>query len=102
MSAEKASRESLPKSAIDEVIQRNRRGGVRRTRSSRPAFQIWPHAAQRQYVDALTFLLVVLMSTELQKGQVVGAAVSDGWMSIHLDSQRRGPYPWPIRCSAIQ
>jgi hypothetical protein len=40
------------------------------------AFQIWPHAAQRQYVETSTALLVVVRSTELQKGQDFGATVT--------------------------
>ena len=41
---------------------------------SRLAFQIWPHAVQRQYVDAFTSLLVVFTSRDLQNGQVTGSA----------------------------
>jgi hypothetical protein len=54
----------------------NRPDGLRHSGSSRLAFQIWPQAAQRQYVKALTSLLVVLTLTELQKGQLLGAVVS--------------------------
>jgi hypothetical protein len=43
---------------------------------SRLAFQIWPHAAQRQYVETSTALLVVVTSTDLQKGQDFGATVA--------------------------
>ena len=58
---------------------------MRRPCCSRLAFQIWPHAAQRQYVVAFTSLLVVLSSTELQKGQVLGATIgSVGWLYIRL------------------
>lgn len=61
----------------------NRPDGVRHPCCSRLAFQIWPHDAQRQYVAALTSLLVVLTSTELQNGQVLGATpASVGWVCI--------------------
>jgi hypothetical protein len=50
-------------------------------RCSRPVFQIWPHAVQRQYVETLTSLLAVLTSGELQKGHALGATLSSraGW-----------------------
>jgi hypothetical protein len=53
-----------------------RRYGVLRPWCSRLAFQIWPHAVQRQYVETSTGLLVVVTSTELQKGQHFGATVA--------------------------
>lgn len=62
--------------------------GLRHPCSSRLTFQICPHAVQRQYVEAFTALLVVLTLRDLQKGQVVGAAVSAGWVYIRLASQR--------------
>lgn len=62
--------------------------GLRDPCSSRLTFQICPHAVQRQYVEAFTALLVVLTLRDLQKGQVVGAAVSAGWVSIRLAFQR--------------
>lgn len=46
---------------------------------------------QRQYVEAFTVLLVVLMLSELQKGQIVGAEVSGGWLYI-----RRLSPPWIV------
>jgi hypothetical protein len=52
-----------------------RRDGARRPACSRPAFQIWPHAVQRQYVETSTALLVVVMSAELQNGHAVGATL---------------------------
>jgi hypothetical protein len=62
----------------------NRRGGVRRTCCSRPAFQIWPHDVQRQYVDTFTALLVVVTFSDMQNGQASGATVasedSDSWV----------------------
>jgi hypothetical protein len=60
---------------VSRATQRRRRHiyakrpyGVRRPCCSRLAFQIWPHVVQRQYVDALTSLLVVVTSRELQNG----------------------------------
>ena len=64
----------------------NRPGGLRHSGSSRLAFQIWPHAAQRQYVKALTSLLVVLTLTEVQKGQLLGAVIS-GFVYIPIAMQ---------------
>jgi hypothetical protein len=62
----------------------NRLDGVRRPCCSRLAFQIWPHVVQRQYVEMFTALLVVVTSTELQKGQALGATAasgdSEGWV----------------------
>jgi hypothetical protein len=52
----------------------NRPYGLRHPGSSRPAFKIWPPAAQRQYVKGLTSLLVVLTLTELQRA-ALGAVV---------------------------
>jgi len=71
-------------------IYLNRLAGVRHPGSSRLAFQIWPHAAQRQYVKTLTCLLVVLTLTELQKGQFFGTSVSGGFVCIKLMFQRCG------------
>lgn len=50
-------------------------------RCSRPVFQIWPHAVQRQYVETLTSLLAVFTSGELQKGHALGATLPSraGW-----------------------
>jgi hypothetical protein len=45
---------------------------------NRPAFQIWPHVPQRQYVDAVTSLLVVLTSADLQKGHGSAATMTAG------------------------
>src|SRR3954467_3678292 len=79
-----------------------KRAGARRPDWSRPAFQIWPHAAQRQYVDAFTSLLVVVILSELQNGQVFGASAgSGGWLCIRLGPQRRESCPAAVRCSAI-
>jgi hypothetical protein len=52
----------------DDRIYAKRPYGVRRPCCSRLAFQIWPHVVQRQYVDALTSLLVVVTLRELQNG----------------------------------
>ena len=65
--------ESVPSSSLcnSEPAVRsktNRPDDVRRPCCSRPTFQIWPHAVQRQYVETFTALLVVVTSTELQKG----------------------------------
>ena len=43
---------------------------------NRLAFQIWPHAAQRQYVETSTALLVVVTSAEVQNGQNFGPTVA--------------------------
>ena len=51
------------------------------------ALQIWPHAAQRQYVKVLTSLLVVLTWTDVQKGQLFGTVVFD---VVSIDSRRYG------------
>jgi len=40
------------------------------------AFQIWPHAVQRQYVEALISLLVVVTFREWQKGHASHAAIA--------------------------
>jgi hypothetical protein len=56
---------------------------VRRPCCSRLAFQIWPHAVHRQYVETLTVLLVVVTSRELQNGHASGATVGSvdwGWV----------------------
>jgi hypothetical protein len=53
-----------------------RRYGVLRSCRSRLGFQIWPHAAQRQYVETCAVFLVVVTSTELKKGQHFGATVA--------------------------
>jgi len=57
----------------DGHVYAKRPNGVRRPCGSRLAFQIWPHAVQRQYVEALTALLVVMTSRELQNGHAAGA-----------------------------
>ena len=77
--------------AVALFIYLNRPDGLRHSGSSRAAFQIWPHAAQRQYVKALTSLLVVRMLTELQKGQLLGAAVSAGLVYIRHVAARGNP-----------
>jgi hypothetical protein len=40
--------------------------------TSRLLFQICPHVAHRQYVDAEMSLLLVLMAADLQNGQAAG------------------------------
>ena len=39
---------------------------------SRPTFQTWPHASQRQYDEASALTLVVMILAERQNGQAVG------------------------------
>jgi hypothetical protein len=69
----------------------NQPDDVRRPCCSRPTFQIWPHAVQRQYVETFTALLVVVTSTELQKGQAVGATIASiAWVYTRIASQRCG------------
>jgi hypothetical protein len=63
----------------------NRPDGWRRPTCSLSAFQIWPQSVQRQYVETLTALLVVVTFNELQKGQALGATdASEGWVDNRL------------------
>jgi hypothetical protein len=47
-------------------------------------FQICPHAAQRQYVDAFTSLLAVETSAELQNGHACGTVSGAASISPRL------------------
>jgi hypothetical protein len=51
-------------------------------------FHIWPHASQRQYVEASTFSLGVEIFADWQKGQALGVtgAASPGTSSCNRDT----------------
>lgn len=58
------------------AVYAKRSYGLRCGPCSRAAFQIWPHAVQRQYVESLISLLVVVTFGEWQKGQASHATVA--------------------------